>query len=166
MRKAVLMMMFLFAFSAPAYACVCAGEETVAKAFEGATAVFRGKYVGSEYRKGIQSEFMEQHLEWLGKKGWYEVLVHKFDASMWWKGDLSRAVVLISDQTRAADGSETVSDCDLGFEKGTEYLIYAYGEGDNFGTGMCTRTRSIKRAARDIRQLNRIRIGHQPKLTY
>ena len=166
MRKPVLLLIFLLTFSAPAFACACAWEPTVKGSFEKATAIFTGKYVGWEYRKGIKSEFMDQRLEWLGKERDYEVLGHKFEAGSWWKGVFSREVVLISDQTRAADGTVTVSDCDLGFEEGKEYLIYAYGEDDNFGTGYCTRTRNIKRAARDIRELNLLSPTRRPLMTY
>jgi hypothetical protein len=137
--------------------CVCDTLPGVETAFREASAVFSARYVGAEYRKGIRNELREMD----GEKD-YEVQVLKFEATSWWKGAGKREVILISDNTRAKDGSETVSDCGLGFEKGRDYLIYAYGKGDDFGTGACTLTKRISRARDDIRRLNKLASARKP----
>lgn len=91
-----------------------------------------------------------------GKKLDYEVMVYIFESDLWWKGAGAREVVLMTDETRRSDGTESVSDCGLGFEKDHDYLIYAYGKGDDFGTGFCTLTKRMSRAAKDINTLNKL----------
>jgi hypothetical protein len=157
MRKIIPLLSLLFIFSSPpdAFACLCGGT-TVQKSFREATAIFTGRLLRSEYRKGIKSEFEEMNTEFTGKKLDYEVLVYVFEADKWWKGAGTREVVLISDETRRSDGTGSVSDCGLAFEKGVDYLIYAYGEGDEFGTGACALTKRVARAAKDFSILGKL----------
>lgn len=151
----ILTVVFLLSAAPAAFACLCEGT-TVEKSFKNAAAIFTAKYLRSEYRKGIKSEFEEMNAEWTGKKLDYEVMVYIFVSDRWWKGAGTREVVLMTDYTRRSDGSESISDCGLGFKTDTKYLIYAYGEGDNFGTGQCTLTKRISRAAPDIKILNKL----------
>lgn len=156
MRRSLLLLPTLVLVAAPsAFACLCGGT-TVEKSFKEATAIFTGKFLRSEYRKGIKNQFREMHFEYSEKRVDYEVLSYVFEADRWWKGTPTRAVVLYTDHTRDPDGSEHISDCDVGFEAGRKYLIYAYGEGDEFGTGACTLTKRISRAAKDINTLNKL----------
>ena len=157
MRKIIPMLAVVFFLStaSSAYACVCAGT-TVQRSFREATAIFTGKYLRSEYRKGIKSHFEEMNAGYTGEKLEYEVLVYIFESDVWWKGPGTREVVLMTDETRRSDGSGSVSDCGLGFEMGRDYLIYAYGEGDEFGTGACSLTKRRSRAAKDINTLNKL----------
>ena len=146
----------LILLAAPSvFACVCAGT-TVEESFKEATAIFTGKFLRSEYRKGVKNQLREVGLENTGKQVDYEVLSYVFETDKWWKGEAKREVVLYTDHTRDADGTQHISDCDVGFEVGREYLIYAYGEGDEFGTGACSLTKRISRAAKDIKALNRL----------
>jgi hypothetical protein len=151
----ILSMLFVLLTASPAHACLCGGT-TVRKSFKEASAIFTGKFLRSEYRKGIKSQFEEMNAGYTGKKLDYEVLVYVFEADKWWKGAGTREVVLISDETRRSDGTGSVSDCGLGFEKGVDYLIYAYGKGDDFGTGACTLTKRVARAQKDISLLGRL----------
>jgi hypothetical protein len=128
----------------------------VQKSFKEASAIFTGNFLRSEYRKGIKSEFEEMNASYTGKKLDYEVLVNIFESDQWWKGAGTREVVLITDRTRRSDGTESVSDCGLGFKPDIKYLIYAYGEGDDFGTGFCTLTKRFEKAAKDISILNKL----------
>ncbi|HUR99847.1 MAG TPA: hypothetical protein VMZ26_17410 [Pyrinomonadaceae bacterium] len=143
-------------FPAAAKACVCDTPDTVEKAFAESTAIFTAKYIGSEYRKGLKSQAAEMDAEVTGKRVEYEVLVHKFEVSRWWKGGASVVAVLVSDHVRMPDGGEMISDCDLGFEEGKSYLIYAYGNPNELSSGACTRTKSLKRAATDLRDLKKL----------
>ena len=157
MRKVplILLPVLLFLSLPSVFACLCGGT-TVQKSFKEATAIFTGRFIRSEFRKGIKSDFEEMNARDTGKKLDYEVLVYIFESDKWWKGALTREVVLITDETRRSDGTSSVSDCGLGFEKNHDYLIYAYGEGDDFGTGACTLTKRISRAAKDINILNKL----------
>jgi hypothetical protein len=147
--------LFILLVAPASFGCICAGT-TVQKSFKEASAILSGKYIRSEYRKGIKSEFEEKQAEFTGKKQDYEVLVYIFEADLWWKGPGTREVVLITDQTRRSDGTESVSDCGLGFRPDIKYLIYAYGEGDDFGTGFCTLTKQMAKAANDLRILTKL----------
>jgi len=147
--------LILLAAAPSVFACVCAGT-TVEDSFKEATAIFTGKFLRSEYRKGVKNEFRDMVLEIDGKRVDYEVLSYVFEADKWWKGGPTGEVVLYTDHTRDPDGTEHISDCDVGFEIGREYLIYAYGEGDEFGTSACSLTKRISRAAKDIKALNRL----------
>lgn len=154
-------MMSMGLFASPASACLCNGTDSVKEAFSRATAVFAGRYIGSEYRQGIRNQLMDIHVE--AEKASYEMLVHKFEVATWWKGAGTREVVLISDNGRLSNGTEVISDCGLSFESGRDYLVYAYGTGDDFGTGACTRTANLKRGAKDRQQLSRIAKPFRPK---
>ncbi|MCA1626256.1 MAG: hypothetical protein LC778_21180, partial [Acidobacteria bacterium] len=79
-----------------AFACLCSGTPTVAEELKGATAIFSGKYISAEYRKGIVNEFRRVQEEIDGKKVEYEVLVLKFQVEKWWKGNLSNEVILVT----------------------------------------------------------------------
>lgn len=143
-------------FPSNAAACLCDATATVEKAFGETAAIFTGRYLGSEYRKGIENQFAEMEAERDPKKANYEVLVYRFEVARWWKGGTGRETILVTDHVRLADGSEIISDCDVGFETGRSYLIYAYGDEKEYGTGACTRTKSLKRARQDIAALKRL----------
>lgn len=95
-----------------------------------------------------------------GKKVDYEVLVLRFHAERWWKGDPLREVILVTEQTRTPDGSESISNCDYPFEVGERYLVYAYGAENELGTSACTRTRKLKKAKEDFKVLGE---GRKPE---
>jgi hypothetical protein len=143
-----------------AFACLCDGTPTAEEELKGATAIFSGKYVGGEYKKGIVNQFRQMEEEIDGKKVEYEVLVLRFRAEKWWKGTPYNEVFLVTDQTRTSEGITSVGDCGLGFEKGKRYLIYAYGNEKELGTDACTRTKKIKRAKEDLKQLGKGKQSH------
>jgi hypothetical protein len=148
-------LIFLFINVSSVFACLCDGTPTVAEELKGATAIFSAKYVGGEYRKGIVNEFRRMEEEIDGKKVEYEVLVLRFQVEKWWKGNLSSEVILVTDQTRASDGTTSVGDCGLGFEKGKRYLIYAFGSEKELGTDACTRTKRLSKAEDDLKELGK-----------
>lgn len=139
-----------------AHACLCDGEDTVKEAFAGASTIFMGQYLGSEYRKGIKNEMVALHMSTQGLPGDYEILVYRFKAHRRWKGDIGTEVIVITDHARLPNGSEVISDCGLGFEVGQEYLVYAYGGKNELAADACTRTRGKVRAGQDIKELDRL----------
>jgi len=158
MKHLVLILTSLFLLPAAASACVCDKKATVEKAYAESAAIFAGKFIGSEYRRGLKSEFAEMDNEWRGKKREYEVLVHRFEVADWYKGDNStRQTILVTDEVRFLDdGSSTVSDCGLGYKEGESYLIYAYGDEKAYDSGACTRTARLTRSSADIAILKRL----------
>ena len=149
----------LLLLPAPAIACVCAGTQTVATAYKESAAVFSGRLIAAEYRKGIKSEFARMEAEFRGKAREYETQVYRFEVTKWYKGDRStKEAVIVTEHLRFLDdGTESVSDCGLGFEKNVDYLIYAYGDRDRLETGVCSRTKRIARARADLTALEKLR---------
>jgi hypothetical protein len=150
------LVLLVLTFTRPAPACVCDTLDTPKKAFGESVAVFTGKYIGAEYRSGIKNEMVEMQFEYDGKRQDYQVLVQRFEVTDWFKGGTDAETVLVTDQARMADGSESIADCGLGFEVGRSYLIYAYGDTKEYGTGACTRTRRLSRAHADLVVLKRL----------
>lgn len=151
----ILVLAVVFAGSQTASACVCAGEESIGAAFNHADAVFSAEYLGAEYRKGIVNELREMQKQIDGGKAVeYEVLVLKFRVEEWWKGGTESELILLTDNTRGADGTESISDCEYVFsKKGEKFLIYAYGKSGALSTGACTRTAKLKNAKKDLKIL-------------
>jgi len=156
MKKYLILFPIIFHLSvSSAFACLCSGTPTVAEELKQATAIFSGKYTGAEYRKGIVDEFRKMEEQIDGKKVEYEVLVLKFEAQQWWKGSPAREVILITGVTRAADGMTSIPDCEIAFERGKLYLVYAYGKESELGTDGCSRTARLSKARADLRILGR-----------
>ncbi len=155
--KRSLVVAFFFVFflfnAAIIFGCVCDTSVTFDEEFKESTAVFSGKYIGAEYRKGIVNESIEIGFFSEEKKRTYEVLVLKFQVEKSWKGAPKQEIVLLTDQVKFSDGSTAVSDCDLSFEEGNRYLIYAYGKENEIQTSACSRTARLKKAKKDLKLL-------------
>ena len=154
-----LVALFAAAAAPAALGCVCEPPPPVAEALKEADAVFSGRLIGAEYRKGIVNRTRQVMEEWEGVKTEYGVLVLKFEAERWWKGGAAREVVLVTEQTRAADGTTSVGSCEYEFAQGERYLVYAYESEGRLQTGICTRTKKLKRAAKDLKALGK---GRRP----
>ncbi len=128
-------------------------ENAVNTAFKEATAVFSGKVVGFEYRKGIPNELLESQENYLGKHFDYETMVVKFQVERWWKGEASSVIFLVTSNTKNSDGSTSGTSCDYGFEKDRSYLTYTYGQDSELRTNSCTRTKLLNSAEDDLKIL-------------
>lgn len=149
----------ILSLSSNVAACVCDTPSTIPVAFKESAAVFKGRYVGGEFKKGIKDEMTELHLETMGQKSDYEMFVLKFEVDEWFKGQKGGeyTVELVTSNARLPDGTETVSDCGLGFEKAKSYLVYAYSDKEgNLSSGACTRTKSVARAGTEMRELRKL----------
>jgi hypothetical protein len=157
-------MKFLIAFALmllpmPGLACVCAGSPTVERAFRDSSAIFSGRLIAAEYRRGIKDQFAEMDNDWRKVNRQYEVLVYRFEVTRWYKGgdpETSEAII-VTERVRFDDGTESVSDCGLSFEKDISYLVYAYANEKKLSTGVCTRTKRMARAQADLTSLERLR---------
>ena len=84
----------------------------------------------------------------------------KFRVERVWKGDVTPEVYLLLQ--RASDPG-VISSCDIGFQKGESYLVYALKsrDGSTLSTHKCTRTRKVAEAKEDFAVLGQ---GQPPKM--
>lgn len=68
-----------------------------------------------------------------------------FAVSQFWKGPVEDTVVITT--SRFSDS------CGFEFQDEVTYLVYAYGEGDDLVTGLCTRTTPLVSAGSDLAAL-------------
>ncbi len=155
----ILVVAFLIATASPTFACVCA-ETSFEDTFQEVKAVFSGKVVKAEYKKGIVNELQELEAEQTGKKIEYEVLVLTFEVERWWKGGTSLEVTLVADQTRDANGKVGISTCEFEYIVGERYLIFAWGEKDRLLSGACTPTNKLEKAEKELKLLGE---GKEPE---
>ena len=109
----------------------------------GSTAVFSGKVVGFEYRKGVKVESAEER-KLKDPDFTYETKVIKFQVDRWWKAGLSPTVELFSNEIKGSDGFGRSSSCDYSFAKGETYLVFADGSSSALRSSSCSRTMSTK----------------------
>jgi hypothetical protein len=151
----LVLLLMASAVSVVACSCIVPSESIpvrthVSNAKKEAAAVFSGKVVGFEYRKGIRNDAEEMN----GTTD-YETKVVKFVVDRSWKGDVKRVAYLVTGQTRRSDGSGMFSSCDYSFKPGEKYLVYAYREKDHLQTSACSRTSLVKHAQADVKALGR-----------
>ena len=99
--------------------------QSVTDATNSATAVFRGKVVGWEWRKGDlinrNSELSRQ-----GRSLVVETKVTKFKVDRWWKMAVGPEVFVLTQETRDKEGVTTNSS-DYNFKEGESYLVFPIG---------------------------------------
>ncbi|MFL6228144.1 MAG: hypothetical protein ACJ741_05135 [Pyrinomonadaceae bacterium] len=123
----------LLLISGDAYACRC-WKPSVETSFKGAaTRIFSGEVV--------KLDFFRATLKVEGV----------------WKGKPIEEVVMLTGTTKSADGYYVSSSCDYGYVLGEKYLIYAYGPDTELETSECSRTKELKYAADDIKQLDKLK---------
>ncbi|MDQ3634295.1 MAG: hypothetical protein M3405_07260 [Acidobacteriota bacterium] len=149
-KIAILFFICLFVSATEVFACVCpispdvTLEDLVKYSVKNSSAVFTGKVIGFEYRKGIPNEFMES------KKVEYKTKIVKFQVEQWWKGELTQEIFLVTDETINADGTASTSSCNYNFNEGESYLVYAYGKEKELRVSPCARTQILSKAERDL----------------
>ena len=121
------------AFGAEAgLACTCVPPKGPAEEFELAAAVFSGKVVevrkhrrGGDMFAGVEAVMRVQRV---------------------WKGVRAETVSVFTASHSAA--------CGYGFKEGRTYLVYAYKDAQGrLSTGICGRTRRLKNAGEDLKEL-------------
>ena len=132
------------------FACSCRQKSSVCNAFGDANAVFIGKVI-----EGNSVERMSDMLK-AGTKD----LTFTFKVSRSFVGAKA-------DQTIQIHTGFGFGDCGFPFEKGEEYIVYAYQRGDSkvLSTGICTRTTHISRAQDDIDGLDELYKSKGPSVT-
>jgi len=121
--------------AAAAHACTCAPTPSVAVAREQAAAVFSGRVVKVRRVDPPSAP----------GAGLLNVEV-VFAVTHSWKGVESPTVSVFTSSHGAS--------CGYGFRTGRTYLVYAYRQGDGpLSTGICGRTRRLKDAREDLKEL-------------
>ncbi len=137
MKKIVLLATSLFVFSSnAASACSCIST-TPQQNLKNAGTVFAGRVIDVVDEAELHPEVSRPLL---GFKITFEV-------SNVWKGQANRQFVV-----RTSDSSAS---CGYSFEKGREYLVYASNQGSQLETGLCSGTKSLANARRDLAVLGR-----------
>ena len=143
MRRVVLILMYVIVWVVTAelaQACTCAAPAGPAEGMTRSTAVFRGRV----------TEISRPFLDRLGftKTGGHRV---KFEVLRQWKGAPSKSIELITRLTGEA--------CGFPFEENKEYLVYVVAEPKDIQTGICTGTKNVVDAEREMKQLDEIVAG-------
>jgi len=143
MRRVVLILMYVIVWvvtAGPAQACTCAAPAGPAEGMTRSTAVFRGRV--TEISRPL-----------LGRLGFAKTGGHrvKFAVLKQWKGAPSKSIELITRLTGEA--------CGFPFEEKKEYLVYVVAEPKDIQTGICTGTKNVVDAEREMKQLDEIVAG-------
>lgn len=120
-------------FSSDARACSCGPSPPPLDALEGADTVFRGKVTDA-----TDTEFEMMGELWEGRS-------FTFQAVRIWKGSANSRIIVTTGMG--------YGDCGYQFQKGEEYLVYAYENDNGLRTNICTRTAHIADAAVDLKAL-------------
>jgi hypothetical protein len=141
-KSTILCALLLLSLSASeAFGCVCELEPNTTpekigaarlSAFEKATVVFSGEVVAKD------------------------LITVKFKVDKIWKGEESKEITMLTGTKDNGDGTITPSTCDYWFEKGKQYLIYAYGPVAELKTHKCSRTMLLKDAETEMIGLDEI----------
>ncbi|HEX6126535.1 MAG TPA: hypothetical protein VFZ23_14270 [Pyrinomonadaceae bacterium] len=135
----VLGIVFCLATAAAAFACSCREKQPVCAAYGDAKAVFVGKVVDGERGERMSDMFKA------GTK------------DQTFKFAVSRAVLGV--QAGEAVDVHTgfgFGDCGFPFEKGEEYIVYAYEHEGQLTTSVCTRTALISSGVGDLSELQQV----------
>lgn len=165
MKKVLAAAVLAFVFgSTSAWACMCAYvqapvEVLVMGQLETSSAVFSGKVVGYEFRKGLVTDFDGPPLT-VEEASEREVKLVRFKVDRWWKMALPAEVLLTTEDWRrpAKEGEIPISlwsGCQLPLIEGESYLVYASGTADTLRYRACSRTASLAKAAEDLKVLGK-----------
>ncbi len=113
-------------------ACTCLPNQSATQELKRATAVFSGKVI--EVRKHRQSADPFATVEAV------------FEVERSWKGVDQKSISIFT-------SSRSIS-CGYGFKEGRSYLVYAHGDGKGLYTGLCSRTKRLKNARDDLKELD------------
>src|SRR6185503_3009234 len=127
--------LILIAVQSVALGCSCVPERPTCEAFGSSRAVFVGKVVGAKEQREEKNED--------GTATTYQVGEIYFSVEQSFLGVKSARIVIHSGTGGA--------DCGYWFLKGKRYLVYAYGDSmDSLGTNICTRTKPLETAEKDL----------------
>jgi len=126
-------------------ACSCLPPSSPKVSLEEANAVFAGKVIDIDTPNGIS----------IGGADPVRVI---FEVSEIWKGSDFKTVTI----TTARDSTS----CGYPFRKGEEYIVYAYSEGGELSTNLCSRTNLLANAKEDLEELGSGNLPANPGSDY
>lgn len=139
------------------FACGCPGrsEDTakeVAQDFNQASMVFSGKVIEAKWQP-----ISEKNAS--GKRIKAEVLILKFAVDNWWKGKIKNEIFWRTSSIRYPDLNVgmTGSNCEVGFDVGRKYLVYARNLEGRLIAQECGGTTQIEYAENDIKELQKLK---------
>lgn len=128
-----------------AYACSYVGDQTPAEELESSDAVFAGEVMSL----GAEDSDPEDDVPLGGAK---------FSIKASWKGISGDSAIIYGFGATEGGGMLVETSCDVTFERGDSYLVYAYREeeeGDEIlYTDICTATKPLSDAEEDLRVLS------------
>ena len=130
----LVMFLGLSHFALEARACTCAPQASVYQEYQLASAVFVGKATGSRDTK-VSSQFGNQTVQSTRR-------IFQFSVSETLKGVKTSQIDISSGVLE--------SSCYSGFNIGETYLVYAFGKGEPFSSGYCSRTDELEDAVSDL----------------
>ena len=126
----------------PAHACTCAGIATPTEGFRTSDAVFAGEVIGL----GLDDPDPQDDIPLGGVE---------FGVRETWKGLSERSVVVYGQGE--GYGTSVTNTCDVVFDRGKNYLVYAFSRGEDgsglLGTNVCTPTKPLAEAGKDLQTL-------------
>ena len=132
MKNLIISLALLLALDTTGFTCTCMPFKNASKELEQSAAVFSGKVLAV---KGNEQQ-----------GGFYTSVEVVLEVDRSWKG--------IEEKTVSVFTSSQSSACGYGFKKGEEYLVYASKTTEGrLTTSICTRTRRIKEADDDLKEL-------------
>jgi hypothetical protein len=173
------LVVFMFLGAAPVMACMCAHArgpvaDQVKWAQEGSSAVFTGKVIGFEYRKGNLYKWPGVAPTAADGEPERETKLIRFQVDRWWKMAQPTEILIITDEWRPAKRLDEVvpsgnvfllpqgnfiGGCSTAFMKDQSYLVYATGSSDRLQYRICSRTALLTRAEDDLKVLGK---GRKP----
>jgi len=137
-----------------AYGCLCGGSgeklsifEIVTGELNRSTAVFSGKVVRFEWRKGIPNESRLDQNRRFGAELEWETKVVILRVDKWWKPSLPDEVAMVTEEVRMSNGDGGNSGCNYNFAKDKSYLVFARGPESELRTDSCSFTRELDSVA-------------------
>jgi hypothetical protein len=115
----------------PAYACSCVIPGPADEELANSVAVFSGKVID-----------VAKPLINIGPVSSADPLKVTFQVYTVWKGSMSQTTTI----TTARSGAS----CGYTFEKGKEYIVYAYGTDNDLSVSLCSRTQLLDTAKDDL----------------
>jgi hypothetical protein len=153
--------------AAPASPCSCAGERPPGEAVANASVVFRGVVV--KVKRASELSVLLRALprcsaEWLLSQrkirecvdGYYQAEFYdtaSFRVEKAWKGAVRTEV-----DVRSTPPSEGGGSCGLSWQKGGDWVIYAFEYDSILYSNSCTRSRSGAYVAEEVRDLDALRL--------
>jgi hypothetical protein len=131
-KKLILAASVLIAVRSASFACSCVPPKNALQELEQAAAVFTGKLV----------ELVKHGPE----AGLFARVEAVIAVERTWKGVDKKTVSVFTSSHSAS--------CGYGFKEGREYLVYAFQDAEGrLTTTICSRTRQVKDAAEDLKEL-------------